>query len=165
MQVDVADAGELGYELELARRLATLMELWGSPRFRSGIVSTTGTGLGVTESRMLWELGFRGPTRPGVLAVEIGIGAPSITKAAARLRERGLLTTGADPADGRAALLELTPEGRETTHELYRLGDDMMRRLTASWSDAEVAALTGMLARLTDDALAFADALDADAER
>ena len=143
------------YEEELAARLAVVLELWWSPRFRRMLLEGAGESLGTTESRLLWQLARRGPARPGVLAAEFEIGAPAVTKAVARLRARSLATTSPDPADRRATLVSLTPDGRIVASRLHRLGDDMIRRLTAQWSPGDVRTLTALVARLGTDAQAF----------
>lgn len=164
MSFQIEDAGGIGYRIELTRSLATLVELWSSHAFRANLVRTSGTALGVTESRILWELGFRGDVRLGQLAAIIGIGAPSVTKAAARLRERGLVELRADPDDGRARRLFLTEDGRAITRELYRIGDGMIAEMTRHWSSHDLATLTALMQRLTAEARTFARDLETSGE-
>ncbi|MFT2621768.1 hypothetical protein ACMWQU_25155, partial [Escherichia coli] len=81
MSANIEDAGDLGYRNPIALPLATLVELWSAAEFRSRLSNDALDGLGGTDGRVLWELGFRGRVRPGVLARVMGIGAPSISKA------------------------------------------------------------------------------------
>jgi DNA-binding MarR family transcriptional regulator len=74
-----------------------------------------------------------------------GVGAPSITDLAEalvlrhhsvvelvqRARAAGLVTTAADPADGRRQLVHLTAAGEEKLAELARLHRDELRRFRA----------------------------------
>lgn len=152
MQPDLRAAGAIGYTDPLALHLATLVELWGTPEFRERLTASVGVGLGVTDSRVLWELGFRHRSRPGDLARVIGLGAPSISKSIARLRSRGLIERVSDPSDARAGLVMLTDLGKQTTAKLYRAGDDLIGRLTQNWSDSDRGTLTMLLGRLAETA-------------
>ncbi|WP_022877752.1 MarR family winged helix-turn-helix transcriptional regulator [Microbacterium sp. B19] len=148
MSANIEDAGDLGYRNPIALPLATLVELWSAAEFRSRLSNDALEGLGGTDGRVLWELGFRGRVRPGVLARVMGIGAPSISKAIARLTDRGFIEVVPDPVDARASLVGLTGEGRIVARELYRVGDDLIGRLTADWSDADARRAAHLLTRL-----------------
>lgn len=148
MSANIEDAGDLGYHNPIALPLATLVELWSAAEFRSRLSNDALEGLGGTDGRVLWELGFRGRVRPGVLARVMGIGAPSISKAIARLTGRGFIEVVPDPVDARASLVGLTGEGRVVARELYRVGDDLIARLTADWSDADARRAAHLLTRL-----------------
>ncbi|MEA2683494.1 MAG: hypothetical protein QOK05_1822 [Chloroflexota bacterium] len=69
---------------------------------------------GTTPSQLavLGALSRRGPTSPGDLAAEEGVQPPSMTRIIDRLVEKGLVTRGPAPGDGRSNLVSLTPEGR-----------------------------------------------------
>ena len=146
--MNIEDAGDLGYRNPIALPLATLVELWSAAEFRSRLTNAALEGLGETDGRVLWELGFRGDTRPGSLARIMRIGAPSISKATGRLTERGFVEVVPDPGDARASLLRLTASGRAVARELYRVGDDLIARLTEDWSDADARTAADLLSRL-----------------
>lgn len=70
---------------------------------------------GVTPSQLsaLATLDRVGPLQPAQLAEHEGIGRSTVTRLAATLEEAGLVARRPDPADGRCAILELTPDGHE----------------------------------------------------
>ena len=67
--------------------------------------------LSLTAVATLGSLDRQGPQRITTLAAEEGVSQPSMTQLVQRLEQRGLVARGADPADGRAALVRLTEEG------------------------------------------------------
>jgi DNA-binding MarR family transcriptional regulator len=73
------------------------------------------TSGGATPSQLavLSALTRRGPTSPGELAAVEGVQPPSMTGIIDRLVEKGLVTRGPAPGDGRSNLVSLTPEGRK----------------------------------------------------
>ena len=66
--------------------------------------------LTIPQYRFLLTL-KRGPRRASVLASLSGIGRPTASVMVTGLEKRGLLERYADPDDGRAEMLRLTPEG------------------------------------------------------
>ena len=54
-----------------------------------------------------------GSVRPAELAAYEMVSAPSITRVIAELENRGLVVRSADPDDGRAFRLQVTPEGSQ----------------------------------------------------
>jgi DNA-binding MarR family transcriptional regulator len=77
----------------------------------------------VAEWVLLREL-FDHPSRaPSELADTMGMTRGAITKLVDRLLARGFVTREADPADGRAQRLALTPAGRALVPQLAALAD------------------------------------------
>lgn len=64
-------------------------------------------GLGV-----LVALDQQGPQRVGALAEAVAVTAPSMTRIVNTLEAEGLVVREADPADGRAQVVTMTPAGR-----------------------------------------------------
>ncbi|GLX97984.1 MarR family transcriptional regulator [Herbidospora sp. NBRC 101105] len=62
-----------------------------------------------------------GPVRLGDLAAHEGVSAPTLSRVVGGLENLGLVARTPDPADGRASLISLTPEGEA---ELGRLRGD-----------------------------------------
>lgn len=69
-------------------------------------------GMTVAQAATLEALAG-GELRLGELGRRLGITASTLTRNLARLQERGLVTIGADPADGRAQLISLTVAGSQ----------------------------------------------------
>ncbi|WP_062202320.1 MarR family winged helix-turn-helix transcriptional regulator [Demequina salsinemoris] len=140
---DVDDA--LVREVALAER--RYLALFMSTRFRERFVGRAEAGVGATEARVLWELDESGPTRPGELAQQVEVTAAAMTKALARLRERGLVEQVVDPDDGRARVAALTDAGQQRAALLMDEGDRMTRRIMASWSLEERKQFAALLGR------------------
>ncbi|MGH3324518.1 MAG: MarR family winged helix-turn-helix transcriptional regulator [Streptomyces sp.] len=89
-----------------------------------------------------------GPQRATDLAAYFGVGKATISRQLGVLERLGLITRAPDPADGRASLLHLTPEGRErfTVVRDARRGE-YVRKL-AAWDRGEIAELARLLHRL-----------------
>ncbi|GAA4659623.1 MarR family winged helix-turn-helix transcriptional regulator [Gordonia humi] len=68
--------------------------------------------MSLTASATLTRLNDFGPARVTALAELQGVTQPSMTSLVSSLEGSGLVTRRRDPADGRAALVELTEAGR-----------------------------------------------------
>lgn len=123
--------------LPLAVRLARLL-------FQEGTGSSRVSRAQVSVLRVLRD---EGPRRISELAEAEHVAQPTITKLVVRLEQEGLVTRVADPDDGRAVLVGITPSGRT-----------QLKQMTA----AAAAALTGRLEALdASDRATLAEALPA----
>jgi DNA-binding MarR family transcriptional regulator len=98
-------------------------------------------GLSLTAAATLARLQRSGPARLTELAGAEGVSQPSMTALIARLADQGLVRRDADPHDGRAVVLTLTPAGgevlahrraertRQITGPLAGLSEDDVRRI------------------------------------
>ena len=98
-------------------------------------------GLSLTAAATLARLQRSGPARLTELASAEGVSQPSMTALIARLADQGLVRRAADPHDGRAVVLTLTPAGgevlaqrraertRQITGPLAGLSEDDVRRI------------------------------------
>ncbi|HMR32122.1 MAG TPA: MarR family transcriptional regulator [Geminicoccaceae bacterium] len=77
----------------------------------------------VAEWVLMRSLHGAEPTPPSVLAARLGMTRGAITKLADRLLAKRLLVRIADPDDGRAQKLALTPAGVSMVPELAALAD------------------------------------------
>jgi DNA-binding MarR family transcriptional regulator len=101
-----------------------------------------------------------GPARITELACAERISQPAITLVVNRLQERGWVSRGADPSDGRAVLVSLTDAGRQVIarqREAYR---ELVRDGLAALDDEDVSVLSRavelldeLIARLSERAL------------
>jgi len=105
-------------------------------------------GLGLTDFGVLECLLHRGPTPVNTIAETVMITSGSMTTAADRLVERGLVQRTAHATDKRVRVVELTDAGRELIAEAYdrhsRTIEDTFAGLTAD----ERATLFRLLLRL-----------------
>src|SRR5262245_23969907 len=89
---------------------------------------------GLTGPRLsaLSVVGFAGPLTLGALAEAEQVRRPTMTRIVAALEEAGLVTRRPNPADGRAPLLQATPEGVLLLEEgRIRRTDELSRDLAA----------------------------------
>jgi DNA-binding MarR family transcriptional regulator len=87
------------------------------------------------------------------LAAEEGVTQPAITLLVNRLTQRGWVRRVADPSDGRAVLVSLTPTGAEVFEQLRAEYRALLHEEMASLDDDEVdtlAAAVEILDRLID---------------
>ncbi len=101
--------------------------------------------LSLTAVATLGSLDRRGPQRITTLAAEEGVSQPSMTQLVQRLEQRGLVTRGADPADGRAALVRLTEEGHTALVARRDRNAEKIARLLSDLPESDVQALASAL--------------------
>jgi DNA-binding MarR family transcriptional regulator len=160
------DDGELRihYRSTVVENVTALLNIWWSPRFQRDVVGERHRDLSTIEVRLLWTLGSLGPSRPSELADALTSGAPSVSKAAARLESSGLVTRRPSPDDHRSHLLELTKEGRRITQDLYDVGDAMVAEIFTEWDDRDAAALGALLERFVGDSRRYARRIRTDTD-
>jgi DNA-binding MarR family transcriptional regulator/GNAT superfamily N-acetyltransferase len=117
--------------------------------------SLLGSGLTLSQSRVMFELGRRAEWTAGAMAAELRLDPGYVSRLLASLEKRKLIARRPSPADGRQTIVSLTARGRER----YQLLDQR--------STEDVAALlTGLPAprrRRLLDAMASIEALLGDA--
>jgi DNA-binding MarR family transcriptional regulator len=95
-------------ENELASRLRHVIA-----RSARRLRQAAGTDLSPTLTAALSTIERFGPLTPTELAARERVQRPTVTRVACRLEEQGLVTRAPDPADGRSALITVTPAGRD----------------------------------------------------
>jgi DNA-binding MarR family transcriptional regulator len=98
--------------------------------------ASSGSPVGHGALSALATLVTDGPMRLGALAGIEGVSPPSMTRIVAALEAQGHLRRTADPADGRAFVVEATASGR---------------RLVVTGREARIRSLSERLAALSDD--------------
>ncbi|WP_424812711.1 MarR family winged helix-turn-helix transcriptional regulator [Roseococcus sp. YIM B11640] len=107
------------------------------------------TGVTVAEWVMLRALHGQRPMPPSRLAEVMGMTRGAITKLADRLIAKSLILRAADPDDGRAQTLALTPQGARLVPRLAALADRHDAEFFAPLSPADRKALERILRRLS----------------
>ena len=87
------------------------------------------------------------------LAAECSLDPSTISRAVAALVRAGLVRRTADPADGRASVLELTPLGRRKLTDVVHSYDDLLAEALRDWTAPELTALAGMFQRFSHDVM------------
>jgi DNA-binding MarR family transcriptional regulator len=100
---------------------------------------------------LLFPLVRLGPLRQGALAEQVHADPSTVSRHVTSLVERGLVTRVADETDGRASRLVVTDAGRDQLDQLRREREKHLERVTADWSEAELATFTDLFGRLLDD--------------
>lgn len=95
------------------------------------------------------------PPRLSEIAQRADLDRSTISRKVAELERRGLVERAADPADGRASTLRITPGGRRLLRKVHRAHGQALAEVLAGWSDADRAELARLLRRLSDDLLAY----------
>ena len=150
----------LRYRSELVGILTELLNVWESPRFQSAMAHSRRREFGAMEVRVLWTLARLGPLRPSALAHVLVTGAPTISKAVAKLTDTGLLRREPDSGDRRAHTVALTADGLAAAQDLYDAGDDMVAELLSEWDPQDAAAFTRFARRFLEQTTDFATRLD-----
>ncbi|NWJ70925.1 MarR family transcriptional regulator [Pseudonocardia sp. ICBG1122] len=98
-----------------------------------------------------------GPLRVGEIAARMQVVGPHVTRQVNELEHRGLVHRVADPADQRARLVELAPEGADAVGRYLREVLGWFSGAMAGWSERDRADLTRLLGRMVDDLTAQVD--------
>lgn len=90
----------------------------------------------------------QGPMRLTDLASNIGVGKPSVSRQVAFLEGLGLVSKAADPLDGRAQIIGLTPMGEEKMHQVQDARREVFRERLGEWPPEELETLARYIAKL-----------------
>jgi MarR family transcriptional regulator for hemolysin len=85
------------------------------------------------------------------LAASVGIEGPTLTRHLDAFEQRGLVRRRPDPANRRASLVELTPEGHAMHARLREVVIAFDRHLRAGLSQEDVERLRELLGRLEEN--------------
>ncbi|PTT68038.1 MarR family transcriptional regulator [Arthrobacter sp. HMWF013] len=89
-----------------------------------------------------------GPIRLTDLALNIGVGKPSVSRQIAFLESLGLVSKEADPLDGRAQAIRLTAKGEEKMHQVQDARRQVFRERLGEWPVGELQTLAEYVAKL-----------------
>ncbi len=89
-----------------------------------------------------------GPIRLTELASCIGVGKPSVSRQIAFLESLGLVYKEADPQDGRAQSIRLTPKGEEKMHQVQDARRQVFRDRLGEWPLEEIQTLAHYMTKL-----------------
>jgi DNA-binding MarR family transcriptional regulator len=120
---------------------------------------TDRTDLGASAAFAMNRVCREGPIRLTALAAKEGVSQPSMTQLIQRLERQDLVARFADPDDGRACLIGITPRGQALLDDRKRLRRERLAELMATltseeahslWLSAQVS--SPILHRLVDNA-------------
>lgn len=126
---------------QLAPRLGRLIS--------SSLERDVASPLSLRQYRILERLAER-PYRTGELASQSEVSQASVSTSVAALESRGLIRRTPDPTDGRATLVVLTDQGRETLERAHDRLVDLLTLVTLEAEREDAAALSKMQQRLNE---------------
>ena len=115
-------------------------------------------GIGVTEWRVVAVLGRYPDLSAGEVAARTAMDKVAVSRAVARLLERGLVQRDTHGDDRRRSVLALSRSGQRIYDEIAPLALDLERRLLSRLDRDERAALDALLDKLGDGVAHLADA-------
>ncbi|MGH9236354.1 MAG: MarR family winged helix-turn-helix transcriptional regulator [Acidimicrobiales bacterium] len=131
---DRPDVGHLAAHLRIsATRLARLLRRQGD------------TGMSPSQLSALTSIELHGPLTLGALADHERVAPPSVTKAVAKLEERGLVARQADACDRRVAHVSITPAGTALLADVRQRKDLWLASRLAELTDEQRHRLAGAL--------------------
>lgn len=135
---------------EVERGLAFVVRYGNLPRVRERLASTAGVKVEAAGYGVLSLLAEGGPQRPTELASVLGIDLSTFSRQAKQLEAQQLVSRSADPNDGRAAVLRLTPKGRRATVKLREARLLALQRLLEDWSEKDRRLFGTLLSRFAE---------------
>ena len=118
-------------------------------RSAAALAKTSGGGAETAAKRALFVL-RHGPIRASELAAAMAADPSTTSRHVAALVEDGLIRREPDPADRRAALLELTDAGAARVEALEAHRRELIGELVTDWSDEDFELFAGLLKRFVD---------------
>jgi DNA-binding MarR family transcriptional regulator len=114
------------------------------------LVHSADLGVDATTYPVLSGVDRLGPMSAADLAPEIALDRSVASRHASRLVAAGLLRRAADPDDGRATLLHVTPKGRRAVSAMRRRLASNLEEALSTWPPKEAATFVAGLERFVD---------------
>ena len=133
-------------EVEVA--LSDLIRLFNRPTVQRHLIAEAGVAIEIGPFWALGRLADLGACRPSDLAAALGVDASTITHRLQALERGGFVERITDPADGRACIVRLSPDGTAALARLRAARRALFERLLAGWDDRERGALATAIARV-----------------
>jgi DNA-binding MarR family transcriptional regulator len=122
---------QTGYEVnaeELMKFVVTLVRSFG---LHKPDQTPCGQPVAVAEAHALMDLAAFGPMRQGKLAARLQLEKSTVSRLVRQMEAHGQIQRNYDRHDGRAVLIRLTSQGRETATELARARKEKFARIIA----------------------------------
>ena len=100
---------------------------------------------------ILAALRSSGAVRLSELSRLTGLEAPLVSREVGELAASGHVRRKADPSDGRAGIVALTPKGRRASEAYRSAADEIIAEVLSSWSAADLHDLAAHLERVVRD--------------
>jgi DNA-binding MarR family transcriptional regulator len=133
--------------------LIPLVRYLSSPRTWRQIAGSADIPLDRARYVVLRAVAESEPVRTTALAEQVGVDPSTMSRHITVLDQAGYVARAADPDDGRAQDVSLTPAGREVMEKARAARHDLITDALAEWDDADRTHLATLLGRLADDFL------------
>jgi len=134
---------------QLERSLAHILRLLGDRATTSDVASRCGYDLPAASWALLEYLEALGALRVSDIAACHGVDVSSITPRLKRLEQAGLVARERLPADARAFLINITPEGIRALDSVHAARREILRPALNDIEAARLAEAADVLARIT----------------
>ena len=139
------DLARVDQALARVARMATGRE---GARLRS---ERSGVFLSQPAVTILAALRSAGDVRSSEVGRLTGLEAPLVSREVGELAASGHVRRKADPSDGRAGIVALTPKGRRASEAYRSAADEIIAEVLSSWSAADLHDLATHLERVVRD--------------
>src|SRR3984957_14979159 len=116
---------------------------------KARMMAAAGDDVESATALLLHSVATLGPVRTSALAASVHSDLSTVSRQVGVLVAAGLLERRADPADGRACLLALTPAGQAAVAEHERGRADFFAAVLDGWAEDELRQFAGLLDRFT----------------
>jgi len=128
---------------------ALLSELpLGAPPHKSHFPVRNRLIAALTQATLVVEAAVRSGS---LITARCALDPSTVSRAVAGLVRSGLVSRSADPADGRASVLAMTPRGRQALDTVDHWVDERLAEALRDWSPEDVATFSALLQRFTTD--------------
>jgi DNA-binding MarR family transcriptional regulator len=136
---------------ELMASLQRLGRLFASRNVSSRITTAADVEVSQQGAALLRVLLREGKIAIAELATSTPMEIAAVSRQVRILEQAGTVQRTRSPDDGRVALLELTPEGRDIAERIRAVGVHHLQEALAGWSKTDERNLARLLRRLVDD--------------
>jgi DNA-binding MarR family transcriptional regulator len=143
------DPGATSPVTEVATSFVALMRTF--TRTKARFVAVAEHDVEWSAQMLLRHLANEGPMRASAIAESLQSDPSTVSRQVAGLVKDGLLERRADPEDGRASILVLTPRADAVLAEHEHLRNRHFATMLAGWSQADLHRFASLLRRFTDD--------------
>ena len=116
---------------------------------KARMMANAGGDVESATALLLHSVAALGPVRTSALAAHVNSDLSTVSRQIGVLVASGLLERRADPADGRACLLALTPAGQAAVAEHERGTTAFFAQVLDGWAPDELRQFAGLLDRFT----------------
>jgi len=123
---------QTGYEVNAKELLESVVTFVRSFGLHKPDQTPCGQPVAVAEAHALMDLAAFGPVRQGELAARLQLEKSTVSRLVRQMEAHGWIQRNSDCHDGRAVLIRLTRQGRETANELARARQEKFARIIAA---------------------------------